>query len=101
MKIDGKQLAETILVKLRTDVEVLETEGILPTIAVILVGNNPASISYINQKKKAAESIGAMLELSHLPENTKPEELSKLISKLNSDQGIHGIIIQRPLPVNS
>lgn len=98
MKIDGKQLADTILSGLRTDVEVLKAGGTIPTLAVILVGNNTSSISYINQKKLAAESIGAILKLTHLPDSTTPDDLRQVISGLNSDPGIHGIIIQRPLP---
>lgn len=98
MKIDGKQLADSILSTLREEVTSLTSQGILPALAVILVGNNSASLSYINQKKKAAESIGALLEFSHLPEDTTPRELAHVIEKFNADPGIYGIIIQRPLP---
>lgn len=65
MKIDGKALAESILSELTQKVTVLKSQGITPTLAVILIGDNPASLAYIRQKQKAAERIGAKLLLNH------------------------------------
>lgn len=94
MRIDGKVIADKILSELA---EKVRTFKITPTLAVILVGDNPASLSYIKQKQIAAEKIGAKIELHQI----KQEELEGVVKKCNDDPKIHGIIIQRPLPVPS
>lgn len=86
MKIDGKAIADELLDKLSLKIKKL---GVTPTLAVVLIGDNPASIAYIKQKQKAAEKIGAKVILS---QNLKD------VNKFNDDTSIHGIIIQRPLP---
>ncbi|MEK7532934.1 MAG: bifunctional 5,10-methylenetetrahydrofolate dehydrogenase/5,10-methenyltetrahydrofolate cyclohydrolase [Patescibacteria group bacterium] len=108
MKIDGKALAESILSELTQKVTVLKSQGITPTLAVILIGDNPASLAYIRQKQKAAERIGAKLLLNHArpasrseageTKTMNPEELLRLIQKYNNDPNVHGLIVQRPLP---
>ncbi len=98
MKIDGKAIADKILSNLSQEVGKLKERGMVPTLAVILVGDNPASLSYIKQKQKAAEQIGAKIELCHVSSVTSQEELKKLVEKYNNDPNIHGIIVQRPLP---
>lgn len=98
MKIDGKALADTILSQLATKVTNLKKRGITPTLAVILVGDNPASIAYIKQKQKAAEKIGAGLVFSHQTSAISKNELQKLVDQYNNDPTIHGLIIQRPIP---
>lgn len=97
MKIDGKQIASEILESLKPQVLKLKQTGVNPTLAIILIGNNESSQSYIKQKKLKAEEIGAEIKLFHF-ESTSEEELLKLIEKLNDDPLIHGIIVQRPLP---
>lgn len=98
MKIDGNILADTILTDLTNDVSALRTKKITPTLAVICIGDNPASLSYIKQKQKAAKRIGARLELCHMSQYTDPEDLRRHIETYNCDVNVHGLIIQRPLP---
>ncbi|MBI3577250.1 bifunctional 5,10-methylenetetrahydrofolate dehydrogenase/5,10-methenyltetrahydrofolate cyclohydrolase [Candidatus Gottesmanbacteria bacterium] len=98
MKIDGRAIAEKMLADLAGQVAKLKEQGVAPTLAVILVGDNPASISYIKQKTKAAETIGAKLILSHQPSTISDQQLKTLIEQYNNDSSVHGIIVQRPLP---
>ncbi|MEK7577228.1 MAG: bifunctional 5,10-methylenetetrahydrofolate dehydrogenase/5,10-methenyltetrahydrofolate cyclohydrolase [Patescibacteria group bacterium] len=100
MLIDGKAIADTILETLKVDVSHLKTSGITPTLAVILVGDDPASLAYIKQKQKAAEIIGARIILSHQSSSISKDDFKKLILQYNDDPNIHGIIIQRPIPNN-
>lgn len=100
MKIDGKALAEAILNDLTDKVSALKERGTVPTLAVILVGDNPESIAYIRQKQKATERIGARFIFEHLPTQTKLRELSARIQMYNDDPAVHGLIVQRPLPPN-
>lgn len=98
MRIDGKAFAEAILSDLTKKVTILKEQGVTPTLAVILVGNDPGSLSYVKQKQKAAEKIGARLVLSAQGLEFSKNELQKLIEKYNSDPSAHGLIVQRPLP---
>lgn len=98
MKIDGRAIANTILENLKTEVTKLKKRGVTPTLAVILVGDNPASLSYIKQKQKAAETIGAKLILDQKPFFLSLKDIKVLINKYNNDPTIHGLIVQRPLP---
>ncbi len=98
MRIDGKRIAELLLTHLASDVETLKQQGRVPTIAVILVGDDPASVSYINQKKKAAEKIGARAIIDHQAKTITKEALHTLIQTYNNDPSVHGLIIQRPIP---
>lgn len=101
MKIDGKHLANEILENLKLRIRNTQhanTLTVVPTMAVILVGDNPASLSYIKQKQKSAEKIGAKVILKEFSQNISQIELINLIKQINSDPNIHGIIIQRPLP---
>jgi len=97
MKIDGRAISSEILENLKPQVSELKQNGTAPTLAIILIGNDEASHSYIKQKKIKAEEIGAEIKLFHF-ESTSEEELLTLIEKLNNDALIHGIIVQRPLP---
>lgn len=99
MKIDGKQISSEILETLKPEVNKLKSEGISPCLAIILIGNNEASKSYIKQKQLKASEIGAEIKLFHF-ESTSEKDLLKLINNLNNDYKIHGIIVQRPLPQN-
>lgn len=98
MKIDGKAIAESILSELAGHVTELKKRSITPTMAVILVGDNPASLAYIKQKEKAATTIDARLVLNRQPPTINGQQLQKIIEEYNSDPSIHGVIIQRPLP---
>ncbi len=98
MRIDGKFIAESLLTRLSDDVASLKEQGINPTLAVILIGDNPASLAYIKQKQKAAERIGARLVLEHQPPSLTSGGLYNLINRFNKDHLIHGLIVQRPIP---
>jgi len=98
MSIDGKIIAEKILTGLSQKVEGLTSRGVIPTLAVILVGDDPASLAYIKQKQKAATQIGAQVIFDHQPATIDTARLHALISKYNNDSNVHGLIIQRPMP---
>ena len=96
--IDGKKLAAQFRAELKEKVAKLTAEGTVPGLAVILVGNNPASRSYVTAKEKACAEIGIYSSDNRLPENTTQEELLALIERLNNNDKIHGILVQLPLP---
>jgi methylenetetrahydrofolate dehydrogenase (NADP+)/methenyltetrahydrofolate cyclohydrolase len=105
MVIDGKQIAEEILQNLQKKVVELKKQGVMPTLAAVLVGDNPTSESYVRQKQKAATQIGAILRCTKYAEPTgrqdvrsTKEEIQHVINQLNNDPAIHGIILQLPLP---
>jgi methylenetetrahydrofolate dehydrogenase (NADP+)/methenyltetrahydrofolate cyclohydrolase len=97
--IDGKQIASQIREELQKEIEELKSkQGITPGLAVVLVGENPASQVYVRSKNKAAHEIGVYSEQHNLDESTPEEELLQLIDKLNADPKVHGILVQLPLP---
>ena len=96
--INGKQVSQNIKEKIKKEVEELKNKGIVPGLAVVIVGNNPASRVYVNSKKKACEELGMYSVEYALKEETTEEELLELISKLNCDDKINGILVQLPLP---
>ena len=96
--IDGKQIAETIRGELKNRISVLKEKGITPGLGVILVGNNPASRSYVTAKERACESIGIYSDDNRLPEDVTETDLLKKINEMNVDPKIHGILVQLPLP---
>jgi len=96
--IDGKKIAEEVRAEIRAEVEELKKKGLVPGLAVILVGDNPASQIYVNNKHKACGELGIYSEVHRLPGDTSQEELLGLIDKLNYDKKIHGILVQLPLP---
>jgi methylenetetrahydrofolate dehydrogenase (NADP+)/methenyltetrahydrofolate cyclohydrolase len=98
MLIDGKHIAERILNPLEKKISQLMTRGVTPLLSVIQIGTDPASTSYIRQKKLAAERTGIKLKITNYGIRTAPDELAGQIKLLNDDPKIHGIIIQRPLP---
>lgn len=98
MKIDGREIAKNIFLELSNKVTTLQEKGITPHLAIILVGNDPASESYVRQKELKAANIGAKTTLIRFPQTVTEEELIKKIKQLNNDNNIHGIIVQRPLP---
>ena len=96
--IDGKAIAADIRSYLSEKVKELKSSGITPGLAVVLVGNNPASISYVTAKERDCEKTGIYSRDIRLPETTTEEELISLIEELNGDKDIHGILVQLPLP---
>ena len=96
--IDGKQIAADTRAEVAKKTEELKGKGITPCLAVILVGENPASVSYVTGKQKALAECGMEDRSVHLPESTTEEELLSLIDKLNADKTVHGILVQLPLP---
>jgi len=96
--IDGKAISTALKEELKEKVTKLAGQGITPCLAVILVGEDPASAVYVNNKKKACEFIGIKSLSYELPESTSEEELLKLIETLNADDSVNGILVQLPLP---
>jgi methylenetetrahydrofolate dehydrogenase (NADP+)/methenyltetrahydrofolate cyclohydrolase len=96
--IDGKKVAADIKEKLKGEIDALKSKGVEPGLAVVLIGENPASKKYVSNKEKTCEALG-IKSLGHkLPESTTQEELLKLIDDLNVDPKVHGILVQLPLP---
>lgn len=96
--IDGKQIAQDVRADVAKKVSLLKEKGIEPCLAVILVGENPASVSYVTGKRKALAEVGMKDRSITLPESTSESELLKLIDELNADSTVHGILVQLPLP---
>ena len=96
--IDGKKISQVIKDELKEKAAAMAKEGKKAALAVIQVGNDPASSVYVRNKKKACEYIGIESLSYELPEETTEEELVALIEKLNADAGVNGILVQLPLP---
>jgi methylenetetrahydrofolate dehydrogenase (NADP+)/methenyltetrahydrofolate cyclohydrolase len=96
--IDGKLVSQSVKDEVAQQVKLLNEKGIAVELAVIIVGDNPASRTYVNNKKKACEATGIVSSEYALPENTTMPELLALIEKLNSDKKTNGILCQLPLP---
>ena len=96
--IDGKQIAADVRADVAKKVSELKEKGVVPCLAVILVGENPASVSYVTGKRKALAEVGMADRSIQLPETTSEEDLLKLIAELNADTSVHGILVQLPLP---
>lgn len=96
--LDGKKTAQAIQEELTQDVRDLKERGVTPKLLIILVGNNPASVIYVNNKERACRKIGVEVETVRLPENAKANQVAEAIVKANEDKNVHGIILQLPLP---
>lgn len=96
--IDGKTVSAAVKESVRLEVEQLKREGVEACLAVIIVGSDPASRVYVNNKKKACELTGIRSEEYALPEETTQQELLSLIDRLNADEKVNGILCQLPLP---
>ncbi len=96
--IDGKQVAAEMRAELKEKVAELKTKGVTPGLAVVLVGEDPASKSYVTAKERACEEIGIFSDDNRLAADTKEEDLLALIDKLNKNPKINGILVQLPLP---
>ena len=96
--LNGKEVSARIKGELKAEVEVLKEKGVNPGLAVIIVGDDPASRVYVNSKKKACEEIGILSREYALPAQTTEEELVALVKELNQDDEIDGILCQLPVP---
>ena len=97
--IDGKAISASIREEIKAEVAERVSNGLSrPGLAVIIVGEDPASQVYVRNKKKGCEEVGFYSEVYELPADTKQEELNALVDKLNADEKIHGILCQLPLP---
>ena len=96
--IDGKVISAAVKERVKAEVATLKQQGITTGLAVIIVGEDPASKVYVNNKKKACEALGIISEEYALPETTTQEELLSLIDALNKKESINGILCQLPLP---
>ena len=96
--IDGKQTALEIRTALKEGVKAAEARGVLPCLAVVMVGDDPASAVYVRNKQKACEEVGILSVTHHLDKDTTQEGLIRLVQDLNGDQNITGILVQLPLP---
>jgi len=96
--IDGKQIAADIRAELKDEVAGLRKRGIVPGLGVILVGDDPASKSYVTSKERACEEMGIFSDDNRLPAGTSQAELMALVRRMNGDPKINGILVQLPLP---
>lgn len=96
--INGKQIAADIREELQNEVAALKEQGVIPGLGVILVGDDPASKSYVSAKEKACGDIGIYSDDNRLPAETSQEELMALVDQMNQDPKINGILVQLPLP---
>ena len=96
--IEGKLVAEEIRAELKKRIAALEKEGIRPGLAVVLVGEDPASQVYVGMKEKSCAELGIFSDPHHLPAGTTQAELLTLVRRLNADSRINGILVQLPLP---
>lgn len=96
--LDGKAVSAKVKEEVKEEVEALKKQGVSVGLAVIIVGNNPASRTYVNNKKKACEAAGIVSEEYALPEEATQEELLALVRELNQKDSINGILCQLPLP---
>jgi methylenetetrahydrofolate dehydrogenase (NADP+)/methenyltetrahydrofolate cyclohydrolase len=96
--IDGKAIAAKIRAELKASVAELGTKGTVPGLAVVLVGEDPASKVYVSMKEKACADVGIFSDEHKLPVETSEKDLLSLIARLNADPKIHGILVQLPLP---
>ncbi|WP_456371448.1 bifunctional methylenetetrahydrofolate dehydrogenase/methenyltetrahydrofolate cyclohydrolase FolD, partial [Thermodesulfatator atlanticus] len=97
--ISGKEISQEIREELKKEVkELKEKHGVTPGLVTILVGENPASVSYVTAKQRTAHDLGFHSVQENLPEDVSEDELLKMIEKYNNDPAIHGILVQLPLP---
>src|SRR5690606_4085007 len=97
--LDGKALARKIRGELAAEVvDFIENNGVTPTLAAVLVGDDPASQVYVRNKRRDCEEVGIDSRLHRLPATTTQSELLSLIARLNRDDEVHGILVQLPLP---
>ena len=97
-KIDGNIIAQSVKDRVKKAVEELKTQGITPCLATILIGDNPASATYVKNKHKACEEVGIVTKDHKLDANVSQIQINEIIENLNKDNTVHGILVQLPLP---
>ena len=97
-RIDGKIIAQSVKDRVKKATEELKTQGINPCLATVLVGDNPASATYVRNKHRACEEVGIATKDHKLDANTTQTQLNEIIDNLNNDKDVHGILVQLPLP---
>ncbi len=98
VRIDGKIIAQSVKDRVKKAVKELKNQGISPCLATVLIGDNPASATYVKNKHLACEEVGIATKDHKLDANITQSELAKIIDELNSDRTVHGILVQLPLP---
>ena len=98
IKIDGIVIAQSVRDRVKKAVEELKTQGITPCLATILIGDNPASATYMKNKHRACEEVGIITKDHKLDANTTQAQINEIIENLNKDSAVHGILVQLPLP---
>src|SRR5436309_6989966 len=98
--IDGRAIAEKVYVDLRREIAELKTKGVTPGLAVVLVGDDPASRAYVRSKDKMCRELGLHSLKLELPAATTQTELLNRVEQLNADASIHGILVKSPPPVH-
>jgi len=98
IKIDGIVIAQSVKDRVKKAVEELKSQGINPCLATILVGDNPASATYVKNKHKACDEVGIITKDHKLDANISQIQLDEIIQNLNNDNSVHGILVQLPLP---
>jgi methylenetetrahydrofolate dehydrogenase (NADP+)/methenyltetrahydrofolate cyclohydrolase len=96
--LDGNRVSQEIKANLKRRIDFLKDKGVTPCLATILVGDNPSSETYVKMKRNACERIGMKSVLIHLPKNIGTNDLLAAIKELNSDNTVHGILLQHPVP---
>ncbi len=96
--IYGKKITEKIYAELETKIVKLKEKNIVPKIATVLVGDNPASVIYVNKKVEMAKKIGLEAEIIHLSKESKTEDVKQVIEKICADKNVNGVLVQLPLP---
>ena len=96
--LDGKKLASLSEEEIKVEVKELVSKGINPTLVTILVGNDPASETYVRMKRNTCKKVGMESIAVELPESTTTEELLSTIDDLNKNPNVHGILLQHPVP---
>jgi methylenetetrahydrofolate dehydrogenase (NADP+)/methenyltetrahydrofolate cyclohydrolase len=98
IRMDGVIIAKSVKERVKKAVDELKSQGINPCLATVLIGDNPASATYVRNKHKSCEEVGILTKDHKLDANITQPELNKIIDDLNSDSSVHGILIQLPLP---
>jgi len=98
VKIDGKLIAQSVKDRVKRATEELKSQGINPCLATVLVGDDPASATYVRNKHRACEEVGIITKDHKLDASTTQNQLNEIVENLNNDNSVHGILVQLPLP---
>lgn len=98
--IDGKKVAATVLAECKTEIESLKQKGVIPGLAVVLIGEDPASKVYVGSKVKKCAELGLYSEKIILPATATQKEVIDTVTRLNADERVHGILVQSPPPAH-